>query len=215
MNRLAWFQSLSLHVGLLAAALLIYGIQKLPQRQTQKINLDVIVAPKLESRALNIKEPVKKSDTPLPEPKRAVFGVSRKAIVAEGAAADSAPAIKLGNTVAKQEDNLVLSKDDVDQLPIPADEFMITSMPRIKSEYRIQYPAEAKKAGVEGPVVMELLIDATGRVRKVDLVSGPGFGLNEAAVTAVQKFEFLPGRIQNDAVAVRIRYTYRFVLEGS
>lgn len=215
MNRLAWFQSVSLHVGLLAAALLIYGIQKLPQRQTQKINLDVIVAPKLESRALNIKEPVKKSDTPLPEPKRAVFGVSRKAIVAEGAAADSAPAIKLGNTVAKQEDKLVLSKDDVDQLPIPADEFMITSMPRIKSEYRIQYPPEAKKAGVEGPVVMELLIDSAGRVRKVDLISGPGFGLNEAAVMAVQKFEFIPGRIQNDAVAVRIRYTYRFVLEGS
>jgi protein TonB len=87
-------------------------------------------------------------------------------------------------------------------------------MPKLKSEVRIPYPEEAKKASVEGPVVMDLLIDADGKVRKVDLIKGPGYGLNEAAVAALKGFEFIPARMSDHSVAVKIRYTYRFILEN-
>jgi len=139
--------------------------------------------------------------------------VSRKAITATTDTGNLAE-VKQGNTVAKAEDDLTLNKDDADSLPIPADDYMVSSMPRLKSEIRIPYPAQAKKEGVEGPVVMDLLIDNTGKVRKVDLIKGPGSGLNEAAVAAIQNFEFLPARIGEQSVAVKIRYTYRFVLES-
>lgn len=37
---------------------------------------------------------------------------------------------------------------------------------------------------------MDLLIDGKGKVREVKFVDGPGFGLNEAALEAVQRFQF-------------------------
>ena len=116
--------------------------------------------------------------------------------------------------MAKEQDNLKLDPNDLDSLPIPADDFLVSSMPQLMSEIRIQYPDEAKKAGIEGPVVMDLLIDAQGSVRQVSLIKGPGFGLNEAALAAIKDFKFRPAKIKDQAVAVKIRYTYRFVLEN-
>ncbi|KHD87389.1 MAG: energy transducer TonB [Bdellovibrio sp. ArHS] len=89
----------------------------------------------------------------------------------------------------------------------------ITRFPKVKKEIKAQYPEEAKKAGVDGPVVLEIIIDKAGQVRDVKLVSGPGHGLNESAIEALRKFEFQPAFKGEESVAVKIRYTYRFKLE--
>ncbi len=204
--------SFGIHALLLLAALLMMWRSHFSL--TQKIDFEVLEYPKLATSTMQIKQPAKEQvKPPAPEPPRAVFGVSRNAITAADSAPDAAQ-IKQGNTVAKAEDNLKLDKSDADQLPIPTDDFLVTSMPRLKAEVRIPYPEQAKKAGVEGPVVMDLLIDEQGRVRQVSLIKGPGFGLNEAAQAVAERFEFTPGRVADRAVAVKIRYTYRFVLEN-
>ena len=46
---------------------------------------------------------------------------------------------------------------------------------------RKYYPAQARKNGFEGDVVLRLLIDADGSIAKVDVVSDPGEGLGPAA----------------------------------
>ncbi|WP_374034207.1 energy transducer TonB [Bdellovibrio bacteriovorus] len=89
----------------------------------------------------------------------------------------------------------------------------ITRLPKVKREYKAQYPEEAKKAAVDGPVILEILIDREGKVRHVNVISGPGHGLNESAVEALKKFEFQPAFKGEESVAVKIRYTYRFKLE--
>lgn len=99
-------------------------------------------------------------------------------------------------------------------LPTATDEFLVSRMPVLVSEARIAYPAMAKAAGAEGAVVMDLLIDSQGKVRQVTLLKGPGRGLNEAAMEAIKKFEFKPAFVQDKPVAVKIRYTYRFILEN-
>jgi protein TonB len=205
-----------LSLGLHFAALAVAGLLILTSTFKWKSNIDIEVfeIPPSANPTLNLQptkvEPVKPESIEKP---RSVFGVSRKAITATTDTENLAE-VKQGNTVAKAEDDLTLNKDDADSLPIPADDYMVSSMPRLKSEIRIPYPAQAKKEGVEGPVVMDLLIDNTGKVRKVDLIKGPGSGLNEAAVAAVSNFEFSPARIGEQNVAVKIRYTYRFVLES-
>jgi protein TonB len=203
-------QSLLIHSLFVLAVLLL---QFRPQFDLKKqVEIEVLQYPKVApAPTVEIKQPQVKTE-PLP-PQKAVFGVSRKAITATQANENTAE-IKLGNTVAKEQDNLTLEKDDVDSLPIPADDFLVSQMPKLKSEVRIAYPAEAKKAGIEGPVVMDLIIDEQGKVRKVDLIRGPGFGLNEAAVEAIRQFEFQPAKVGDQSVAVKIRYTYRFVLEN-
>lgn len=204
-------------MGIHAFAILLFGVGVLWRpsfSKNQKVDFEVLEYPKLATSSLQIKQPPKDQVKPPPqEAPRAVFGVSRNAITASDNAQDAAQ-IKQGNTVAKADDNLKLDKSDADQLPIPTDDFLVTSMPRLKAEVRIPYPEQAKKAGVEGPVVMDLLIDEQGRVRQVNVVKGPGFGLNEAALAVAEKFEFTPGRVADKAVAVKIRYTYRFVLEN-
>ncbi len=82
----------------------------------------------------------------------------------------------------------------------------------MSKEFKAAYPDEAKKAGVDGPVILEILIDRTGHVQDVLIIKGPGYGLNESALEAIKKFEFKPAFKGSDAVAVKIRYTYRFKL---
>ena len=82
------------------------------------------------------------------------------------------------------------------------------------AEIRAQYPEAARNARIEGPIVLDLLINAEGAVVDVKVVSGLGYGLDEAAVNAIKLFEFEPARVQDQKVAVKIRYTYRFELRS-
>ncbi len=173
--------------------------------QIQKIDIEVydqpVVAPK---------------DVPFSQPKEAkpivvarkVFGVSKNAVTDDSSRISE----KAGNTIATLQDDKKLTDEDKD-LPIPADEYLVDSMPILKDEVRVPYPKEAKEKNIEGPVVMDILVDRDGVVRRVTVVSGPGFGLNEAASTAITKFRFVPAKVKTDSVAAKIRYTYRFVLQ--
>lgn len=89
----------------------------------------------------------------------------------------------------------------------------LTELPKVTKEVKATYPSEAKKAHVEGAVILDIIIDNQGMVRDVQVVSGPGHGLNESAAEALKKFEFKPGYKGLNAVAVKIRYTYRFKLD--
>ena len=142
---------------------------------------------------------------------RAVFGLSRKSIQSE----DSTIAVKAGNTVAKAPDNEKLKDSDVDSLPVPTEEYLVTQMPRLLTEFRVPYPPEAKQKKIQGTVVMSILIDQNGNAREATLISGPGTGLNEAAEFAVIKhMKFRPAYVDDKPVAVRMRFSYRFILEN-
>lgn len=145
----------------------------------------------------------------IPE-KKAVFGTARSSLTSD---TDQGENIKIGNTVAKEADNTKLNADDPESLPIPADEFLVSQMPSMSSDVIIPYPPEAKKRGIQGSVIMDLLIDASGNVRSVQVLEGPGFGLNEAAANAAKLFKFSPAKIGDEFVAVKIRYSYKFILE--
>ncbi len=181
---------------------------------SQKIPIEVIQFPASAPAQLKLQPTQVKPEEKKPEPAfKKVFGVSRKAMTTTESNANTAE-IKTGNTVAKENDNLKLEKDDPDSIPIPADDYLVTSQVALIKDVKIPYPPEAKKANIEGPVVMDLVIDKTGKVRSVELIRGPGAGLNEAAVEAVKSFEFRPAKVGDQTVAVKIRYTYRFVLEN-
>ncbi len=54
------------------------------------------------------------------------------------------------------------------------------------------YTDQARAAGVEGKVRVELTVDETGRVVSVRLIAGLGHGLDEAAIAAAQRATFQP-----------------------
>jgi protein TonB len=158
--------------------------------------------------------PIRLQPKPIAPPKpvqapRAVFGSATDALKS-----DSGLEVKAGNTVAKAQDDLKLRDDDAKSLPIPTEEYLVTKMPTLVGDFRIPYPPEAKKKGVQGPVLMDLLIDTKGVVRQAALLQGPGEGLNEAALEAVKQLKFQPAEVEGKPVSVKIRYSYKFVLSN-
>lgn len=140
---------------------------------------------------------------------RKIFGINKSTLTDEkGVGA----ALKAGNTLAKAVDQEKLLPSDAQTLPIPADEYLITAMPKLKAEFRIPYPPEARAKSIEGLVLLDILIDENGKVLSATVVDGPGHGLNEAALQAIYSFQFAAARIGEKPVPVKIRYGYRFVL---
>jgi len=78
---------------------------------------------------------------------------------------------------------------------------------------RRYYPAQAKRSGFEGDVVLRLLIDADGSIAKVDVVSDPGQGLGPAAAQAVRELRFSPAKVNGVAVATTVPFTIHFTLD--
>ncbi len=77
---------------------------------------------------------------------------------------------------------------------------------------RIPYPAEARKAGVEGRVLLLLRIDAQGAVTSVRVVDAPAL-LASAAAEGARRFRFTPALVEGQPVETEIRFTYTFLLE--
>ena len=211
--------SLGLHL-FVAGVIALFTLGKINfSKQVKKVNVEVFINPVQAPPELKINEQrPNKIDEVKPKveklvPTQKVFGINKNALTSEGTSQEGIE-VKVGNTVAKENDNLKLDKEDEVALPIPTDEFLVTEMPKLVSEVRIPYPIEARKLGLEGAVVMDLLIDTAGVVREVSLVRGPGESLNEAAMKALKNFKFVPAKVKEQLVAVKIRYTYRFVLEG-
>lgn len=89
-----------------------------------------------------------------------------------------------------------------------------TQAPRVIKEAFAQYPKSAKNAGIEGVVEMQLVIDETGKVESAEILRGPGYGLNEAALGVIKDFIFSPAKQNGETVSAKIIYRYRFVLGG-
>lgn len=198
-------------VGLLVVGLVVFFTKEDTSKPRIRVEIKEVI--KVSETSDKAVPEVKLSDkvTPIPQVKtpKKVFGLNKNTLQGgEGAAVE----IKAGNTIAKEIDQEKLNPEDADALPIPAEEYLISKMPRIKSEVRVPYPPEARQKNIEGAVVMDILIDEKGKVRKATLIEGPGYGLNEAALNAIYKFEFQPAYVDNKAVAVQIRYSYRFLL---
>lgn len=80
-------------------------------------------------------------------------------------------------------------------------------------EFKIPYPEEAKRAGVEGTVRLRITVDFEGHVTEVKILNGPGYGLDEAAREALKRFKFKPAMKAGEAVSTTITYNYTFLLD--
>ncbi len=141
---------------------------------------------------------------------REVFGVKRKTLTSE----KGSVVAKVGNTVTKKEDDKVLRDDESDSLPEPAEEFLITSMPRAINEIRPVYPKWAKEQKISGSVIFEILIDQKGDVRQAKILRGLHPKLDKLAKDAIMKFKFKPAFIEKKPAPARIKYAIKYLLES-
>lgn len=78
---------------------------------------------------------------------------------------------------------------------------------------KIIYPEIAKRAGVEGKVYVLAFVDETGTVTDAKIIKGIGAGCDEAALDAVKKTKFKPGKQRGKAVKVQVSIPVVFKLQ--
>jgi protein TonB len=78
-----------------------------------------------------------------------------------------------------------------------------------------EYPELARRARVEGVVVLEAVIDRLGNVVDVEIVRDLRLGCGEAAREAVRSWRYEPAMLNGRPVSVRMTVTVRFELRGA
>lgn len=97
---------------------------------------------------------------------------------------------------------------EVEEVPF----IKVAVKPRILKKVAPIYPALARKAGLEGIVVVKVLIDTKGNVEKAEILKSIPM-LDGAAIDAVRKFKFSPGRQRDRYVKVWMSIPFRFELK--
>jgi protein TonB len=77
---------------------------------------------------------------------------------------------------------------------------------------RPDYPSAAKSVGAQGRVVIELMIDETGKVVKARAISGHPL-LQKAAVAAALQARFSPTMLSGEPVSIIGTISYTFLLQ--
>jgi periplasmic protein TonB len=79
-------------------------------------------------------------------------------------------------------------------------------------QHLIRYPEVARRAGLEGRVFVQFIVDDQGNVVDPVVVRGLGGGLDEEALRAVSQAKFTPGKQRGQAVHVRMSIPITFRL---
>ncbi len=85
--------------------------------------------------------------------------------------------------------------------------------PRPKSVVKPDYPQIAKQAGIEGTVVLQLLIDTDGRVLKTKVLKSITPDIDEAAMKAAYATIFYPAKQRDKPVRVWVSLPVIFKLK--
>ncbi len=79
---------------------------------------------------------------------------------------------------------------------------------------KIKYPEIARKAHVEGRVIVRFTVDKNGNVCDTEVLRGVGAGLDEEATRVISEHaKFIPGRQDGKPVAVKLSIPIEFKLD--
>jgi protein TonB len=84
--------------------------------------------------------------------------------------------------------------------------------PTRTKDVRPVYPQDAREAGKSGIVILEILVDADGKVSDARVIRGVDM-LDDAARDAVMQWEFTPTLLNGRAVPVIMTVTVNFTLQ--
>lgn len=89
----------------------------------------------------------------------------------------------------------------------------VDQRPSIARRVVPEYPATARRMGVEGKVVVRLVVDAAGKPREctVHEADPPGY-FEDAALAAARRTRFIPGKVRGRPVNTAVLIPFIFVL---
>lgn len=108
---------------------------------------------------------------------------------------------KLSGELLGSADDVVMTDDSVDERPHPV------------RQSPMSYPVRAKARGIEGYVLLSVLISPTGEVERVKVLEASPSGIFEdTAIAGVRDWKFNPAQYRGESVRVWARQRVRFEL---
>jgi protein TonB len=175
--------------------------KQVPQAVTSIENVEVPNKPKkVESNKKQRTNPIKKAARSAPSPGPLLAGI--------GSGFDFG--LKSASDFALSEATAAL----VDDMSVVMDEAAVQDAPRARSRVAPEFPSRARAQGLSGSVTLFFVVDVDGSVQDVYVVESQPEGVfDQAAIDAVEQWEFDPGMHEGMPVAVRVRQTLHFTLE--
>lgn len=182
---------------------------KPPEKEKVKpppVKLAEVIKPKDVPPPPNQEPPPEAEQKPVP----IVIGMSMSSTTEAGGFA-----VQVGNTTYGKASDKIVDPSQVKAYSAPkyAPPGGADVEPVPLNEIKIPYPDEAKKAEIEGDVRLKLTIDPEGHVIEVAVISGPGYGLNEAARDALRKSRWKPAMKGGENVGYTLVYTFHYLLD--
>jgi len=107
----------------------------------------------------------------------------------------------------------------IEELPPPPEEkepivpfYALSEKPVVIKRVEPVYPELARKAGIEGRVIVKVLINTKGDVEKVEVIKSHPL-LDQAAIEAAKQFKFKPGKQRDRYVKVWMTIPFNFRLK--
>lgn len=77
---------------------------------------------------------------------------------------------------------------------------------------KVDYPSEAKKNNIQGKVTIYIIVDKSGEVIETGLVSGIGYGCDEAALNGFRSLnlKWRPGAFNGKLRKLRTEFSFLF-----
>jgi protein TonB len=136
------------------------------------------------------------------------------------------PSIPIASEDEDIPDELTIDETEIDFTqpieeapPPPLDEeepivefYALSEKPVVINREEPKYPELARKAGIEGMVVVKVLIGTKGDVEKVEVVKSHPM-LDESAMAAAKLFKFTPGKQRDRVVKVWMTIPFTFKLK--
>lgn len=124
--------------------------------------------------------------------------------------------------------NAEMSMDEPLEMPPPPEDeeeeeedffVAVEQMPELKGglgslQKQIEYPEMARKAGIEGRVIIQFIVNEQGQVENPRVIRGIGGGCDKEALRVVKQAEFEPGRQRGNPVRVQYSLPITFQLQN-
>jgi protein TonB len=206
-GRIALVLAAILHIGIFAITWPSFA-GSVREAQTQKAKIYVV-------KQVKFKQPPPRQDQQIPKPRSKKVPIPDPTPDEPEPIRDEEPEETVDFV---PDDNLILGVPDAPPPPEPEGPIRFVVGGKITEPVKLSgpnplYPEAARRARIQGVVVLECVIGKDGSVQSVKVLRGLPLGLTESATDAVKKWKFEPSTLNGKPVEVLYILTVRFNLQ--
>lgn len=205
------YHTLFLEVGLITALLIFIVATKMDLRQPEKV-INYVEQQEIVRMEEMIK--TKQVDRPPPPPRPPVPVEVPNDVVIEDEVLNINAEIELDQQLELPEEPPTKVEEEEEDFFVAVEQMpeLIGGLAELQKS--IKYPEMARKAGIEGRVIVQFIVSENGKVENPRVIRGIGGGCDEEALRAVSAAKFNPGKQRGKPVRVQYSLPVVFRLQN-